>query len=62
LEALNNLYVDYLKDTKDFWTSKQDDGKLYFVIGIKDGWKIGVNIAVSLGNWVSIDAIPYEEY
>lgn len=54
LEALYYFYIDFLKDAKDFFTHKQDDGKLYTVNGVKDGWGIGVAVSLSMGNQVSI--------
>lgn len=54
LEALYYLYIDFLKDAKDFFVYKQDDGRLYTVNGVKDGWGIGVSVSLSMGNQVSI--------
>ena len=63
LEALYNLYLDYLKDGKAFDTYKQSDGHLSHVFGFKDGWNISVAVSLSLGNWVNITAgPPREEY
>ena len=62
LASLNSLYVDFLKDTKGFYTYQQDDGKLYSVHGVKDGLEIMISVALSLGNQVGISLKPYVEY
>lgn len=54
LESLYNMYTEYLKDSDMFTQSKQDDGKLYYVTGIRDGYKILISIALSLGSQVSV--------
>mgnify|MGYP001122923188 CR=1 FL=1 len=62
LEALYYLYVDYMKGLKDFFTYKQDDGKAYYVRGVKDGWEIDISVALGGGNLVGIQVKPHEEY
>lgn len=58
LELLYNLYIDFLKGSEEFYTQKQDDGKLYHVRGIKDGWGMSVGVVFNMGNWVDITVIP----
>jgi hypothetical protein len=62
LEALYYLYVDFMKGLEDFFTYKQDDGKTYYVRGVKDGWEIDIPVALSGGNLVGIQIKPHEEY
>jgi len=62
LEALYYLYVDFMKGLEDFFTFKQDDGKAYYVRGVKDGWQIDISVALSGGNLVGIQVKPHEEY
>jgi hypothetical protein len=62
LEALYYLYVDFMKGLDDFFTYKQDDGKVYYVRGVKDGWEIDISVALSGGNLVGIQVKPHEEY
>lgn len=62
MESLYYLYVDFLKDSKDFLTYKQDDGKHYEVGGIKDGYGMGIVITLDVvESLVTIVAKPYEE-
>ena len=62
LEALYYLYVDFMKGLEDFFTYKQDDGKAYYVRGVKDGWEIDISVALSGGNLVGIQVKPHEDY
>ncbi|HHV75519.1 MAG TPA: hypothetical protein GXX41_12975 [Thermoanaerobacterium sp.] len=62
LEALYYLYYDFMKGLEDFFTYKQDDGKAYYVRGIKDGWEIDISVALSGGNLVGIQVKPHEDY
>ena len=62
LEALYYLYVDFMKGLEDFFTYKQDDGKAYYVRGVKDGWEIDISVALSGGNLVGIQVKPHEEH
>jgi|LAHS01.1.fsa_nt_gb hypothetical protein len=62
LEALYYLYVDFMKGLEDFFTYKQDDGKAYYVRGVKDGWEIDISVALSGGNLVGINVKPHEEH
>ncbi|HCF88344.1 MAG TPA: hypothetical protein DER41_00110 [Firmicutes bacterium] len=62
LEALYYLYYDFMKGLEDFFTYKQDDGKAYYVRGVKDGWEIDISVALSGGNLVGIQVKPHEDY
>ncbi len=62
LEALYYLYDDFMKGLEDFFTYKQDDGKAYYVRGVKDGWEIDISVALSGGNLVGIQVKPHEDY
>ena len=62
LEALYYLYVDFMKGLEDFFTYKQDDGRAYYVRGVRDGWEIDISVALSGGNLVGIQVKPHKEY
>ncbi|HHW46999.1 MAG TPA: hypothetical protein GXX14_00065 [Clostridiaceae bacterium] len=63
LESLYYLYVDFLKDSKDFLTYRYDDNNYYEVAGIKDGYGIGVAITLDVTeSLVSIVVKPDGEH
>ena len=59
LESLYYLYVEFLKDSKDFLTYRRDDGEYYEVGGVKYGYDIGIVVTLSVGNQVAIAVRPH---
>lgn len=59
MDDLFNMYVQYMKNSKDFIAGKGDGtGTLYGVGGIKGGYQIGISIGLSIDNIVNVGIEP----
>ena len=62
LEALYQMYFDFLQGSQDFYTYRQDDGRYSFVTGVRGGYKITIIVSLSGGNQVDINVQQHVEY
>lgn len=62
MDDLFNMYVQYMKNSKDFIAGKGDGtGTLYGIGGIKGGYQIGISIGLSIDNIVNVGIEPERE-
>lgn len=62
MDDLFNMYVQYMKKSKDFIAGKGDGtGTLYGIGGIKGGYQIGISIGLSIDNIVNVGIEPERE-